>query len=68
MKIIKRTYKVAGMDCVSCAALLEMDLEDLGINAKCSYPKQTLNVEFDPKNTNEDMIKKVAKSSGYSLS
>lgn len=33
------------MDCASCASLLEMDLEDIGITASCSYTKETLEVE-----------------------
>lgn len=38
-------YKIKGFDCASCASLLEMDLEDVGIKAKCSYAKETLEVE-----------------------
>ncbi len=64
----KKTYKVAGMDCASCAAMIELDLEDIGVKAKCSYPKETLEIEFDPQQTKEEKIKEVIKSSGYSLS
>ena len=60
----KKTYKVDGMDCASCASLLELDLEDVGIKASCSYAKGTLDVEgvHDPKK-----IKEVAKKAGYSI-
>ena len=40
-------YKIKGFDCASCASLLEMDLEDAGIKAKCSYSKETLEIEGD---------------------
>jgi len=52
------------MDCASCAKLLEMDLEDAGINAKCSWVKQTLEVA---ESDNIDKIKAVVKNSGYKI-
>lgn len=66
--MIKKTYKIIGMDCTACATAVEVDLEDLGINAKCSYASQQLDVEFDPNKTNESEIKKIIKTSGYKLS
>lgn len=62
---MKKTYKIKGFDCASCAALLEMDLEDAGIKAKCSYPKESVEVEgvHDAKK----LIEIVSKS-GYSIS
>ncbi len=63
----KKIYKVDGMDCTSCAMMIESDLEDAGIKAKCSFTKQTLEVEDDGK-MNEAEIKKIVKESGYSLS
>lgn len=56
------------MDCASCASLIELDLEDVGVTAKCSFPKETLEVEFDPKKVSEEKIKTVVKTSGYQLS
>lgn len=60
-----KTYKIEGMDCASCASLLEMDLEDIGIKASCSYPKSSLEVsgDHDAKKV-EDIIKK----SGFNFS
>ncbi|HEX6977206.1 MAG TPA: cation transporter [Patescibacteria group bacterium] len=62
-----KTYKVNGMDCTSCAMMIESDLEDEGIKAKCSFAKETLEVEDNGK-LDEDKIKKVVEDSGYSLS
>ncbi len=63
-KVKTQIYKIRGMDCASCASLIEMDLEDAGIKGKCSYPKETLEVEgeHDSKKV-EDIVKK----SGYNI-
>ncbi len=63
----KKSYKVEGMHCGSCASVIELDLEDTGVKASCSYAKQTLEVEFDEKAVGEDTIKNVVKKSGYTL-
>ena len=61
---MKKTYKISGLDCPSCAALLECDLEDAGVKAKCSYPKSTVEVEGDGNFVN---IKKVVEKSGFKI-
>lgn len=61
---MKKTYKISGMNCPSCAALLELDLEDAGIKAKCSYTKSIVEVEGDGNFVN---IKKVVEKSGYHI-
>lgn len=58
-------YKIKGMHCASCATLLEMDLEDVGIKAKCSYPKETL--EIEEKHDLKKVVEIVSKL-GYSIS
>ena len=60
----KTTYKIVGMDCDSCAKMIELDLEDAGISAQCSYPKEELIVEGDH---DKNKIAEVVKKSGYSL-
>lgn len=59
-----KIFKVKGMDCASCAKLIELDLEDAGIKAACSYAKETLEVK-----TPADLpkIKSVVENSGYKL-
>jgi copper chaperone CopZ len=39
------TFEVVGMHCASCAAMIENELEDAGYKARCSYAKQTLQIE-----------------------
>ncbi len=65
--MIKKKYKIEGMDCTSCAMVIESDLEDAGIKAKCSFAKCVLEVEFDPKKITEKKIEETVKSSGYIL-
>jgi len=60
----KKLYKIKGMDCASCAKLIELDLEDAGISAKCSWAKQTLEIS-DPDKL--DKIKSIVNDSGYKL-
>jgi copper chaperone CopZ len=61
----KKVYKIKGMNCPSCASMIELDLEDAGIKAKCSYPNSSLEVEgkYDSKKVIETV-----KKSGYSIS
>lgn len=60
----KKNYKLKGLDCPSCAAFLESDLEEAGIKCKCSYTKETLEIEegYDTKKVEE-----VIKKSGYNI-
>jgi cation transport ATPase len=63
----KVTYKISGMDCDSCAKMIELDMEDAGFVAKCSYTKQTLEIEVS--NTSvEKKIKEIVTKSGYNIS
>lgn len=64
----KKTYKVSGMHCTSCALMIESDLEDSGVKARCNYARQTLEVEFDEKKIKEKKISEVVAASGYSIS
>ena len=52
------------MNCPSCASLLEIDVTDAGIPCKCSYTKETLEVdmEHDSKKVKEIIVK-----SGYNI-
>jgi copper chaperone CopZ len=59
-----KIYKVKNMDCAACATMIELDLEDAGISAKCSYANQTLEVAAPH---DEAKIKEVVKKSGYDI-
>ncbi len=62
----KKTFKILGMDCDACAKMIELDMEDAGIKASCSYAKQILEVELE-NDLNEDQIKNIVSKSGYEL-
>ncbi len=55
------------MDCASCAMVIEGELEDIGVTAKCSYAKELLEVEFDERKIPEKKIKEIVKNVGYEL-
>lgn len=63
----KKTYKINGMDCDACAKLIELDLEDAGISARCNYAKETLEVELNGDKEKEKKVKDVIEKSGYQL-
>jgi copper chaperone CopZ len=63
----KKTYTIEGMHCTSCAMVIESDLEDIGVNATCSYAKQSLDVEFDETKVSDEQIHDVVKKSGYTV-
>jgi copper chaperone CopZ len=63
----KKIYKVEGMDCASCAKMIELDLEDAGINAKCDYGKEELTVEADNIGLLEEKISQIVGGGGYKL-
>lgn len=63
---MKKTYKIKGLDCASCATLVEMDLEDAGFKSSCSFAKETLEVELaNPKD--ERKVLEVVKNAGYKI-
>lgn len=61
-----KTYKLQGLNCPSCAMLIESELEDAGIKAKCSYAKNELTIEKGE--INEDDLKKKIEELGYKVS
>lgn len=61
---MKKAYKIKGLDCASCASLIEIDMEKKGIKCKCSYAKETLEVEGDH---DLKMLEEIVKKSGYNI-
>ncbi|HLD92270.1 MAG TPA: cation transporter [Patescibacteria group bacterium] len=60
----KSLYKISGMDCDSCAKMIELDLEDAGITARCSYSESSLEITHDHDSTK---VIKIIKKSGYNI-
>ncbi len=61
----QKTYKVAGMDCASCATLIELDFEDAGISVSCDYAKQELIIKDD--GIPLEKVKQVLETQGYTI-
>lgn len=57
-------YKITGMDCDSCAKMIELDLEDAGHQCKCSYATQTLEIN-EPHDRKK--VVDIVKKAGYTL-
>jgi copper chaperone CopZ len=57
-------YKIKGMECPSCATLLELDLEEAGIKCKCSYPKGEIEITGA---YNKNKVIEIVSKSGYSI-
>ena len=60
----KMTNQIKGMHCASCASMLELDMEDAGIKASCSYAKETLEVEGE---ADKKKVVEIITKSGYSI-
>lgn len=60
----KKTYKVEGFECVSCATMLELDFEDAGLTCKCDFAKRTITVDEE---TDVKKVLSVISESGYKI-
>lgn len=60
----KKIYKIKGMNCPSCATMLEIDLTDAGMPCKCSYAKETLEIEIEH---DIKKLEKIISKSGYNI-
>ena len=69
MSLIKTTLKVSGLDCASCAMIIDDVLEELpGVkSAKTSFAKEQVEVEFDKDQVSAEELKKTVESAGYSV-
>ncbi|KKT58210.1 MAG: hypothetical protein UX91_C0004G0077 [Candidatus Amesbacteria bacterium GW2011_GWB1_47_19] len=65
--MIKKTYKLSGLHCTSCAMLIEGELEDIGADAKCNWVKQNVEVDYDPKIISEDIVIQAIQKNGYKI-
>lgn len=61
----KKVYKIENMHCASCAMVIESELEDAGVNASCSWAKQTLEVKDS--NVSDEKIRRTVEKAGYKL-
>lgn len=64
----KATLKLSGLDCASCAMIIDDVLEEMdGVKtAKTNYIKEQVEVEFDENKTKLQEIKNLIEKAGYS--
>lgn len=55
------------MHCSSCAMMIEGELEDIGVLAKCSFAAQIVDVEYEDGKISEDDIKRAILKAGYRI-
>lgn len=62
----KAKFQIKGMDCQSCATLIENQLKESAgvIRAKVNFDSQKVVVAYDEKKTTEDKIRKIIESVG----
>ncbi|HZJ18686.1 MAG TPA: heavy-metal-associated domain-containing protein [Patescibacteria group bacterium] len=65
--MITKKFKITGMHCSSCAMNIDGELEDTeGVKeAKTSFAKQTVEVEYDANKLNDKKITEIIKTAGY---
>ncbi|OGZ79647.1 MAG: copper-translocating P-type ATPase [Candidatus Staskawiczbacteria bacterium RIFOXYB1_FULL_37_44] len=66
----KITLKISGMDCASCAAIIEHSLKkEKGVaSASVNFASEKVYLDIDPEKTSEDKVKKVISDLGYKAS
>ena len=67
--MINQTYKIKGMHCASCAAIIEKTFKkETGVNSvEVNYGTETAKVNFDDTKTNPENLSKKIEPIGYSL-
>ncbi len=65
--MIKKTFKIEGMHCASCAMNIDGELEDTaGVkDVRTNYAKALTEVEYDEDLINNNKIIEVIKKAGY---
>jgi uncharacterized protein len=64
----KKTYKIKGMHCNSCATLIEKELQSIVNSVSASYSKEEAVIDYDESKISEDEIKKRVEKLGYECS
>jgi copper chaperone CopZ len=65
--VVKKTFKISGMHCASCAFMIEGELEDRGIKARCDFVRETVEVEYEQTKTDDSQIIEMIEKQGYKV-
>lgn len=64
-KKMKKTFKISGMHCKSCAKLIESILEENEIEASVDFESRKAKIIYDEEKINIDKIISLLKKEGY---
>jgi len=64
---MKKTFQIKGMNCNSCAMLIEKELKDKVNSVHASYAKEQAEVDFDENKISEGEIKEKISKLGYEV-
>jgi sulfite exporter TauE/SafE/copper chaperone CopZ len=67
IKNMKKTYKIKGMTCNSCAMLIEKSLKNKVNSAHASFSKEEVEVDFNEDKVSEKEIIKAIEKAGYEV-
>jgi len=69
MAKVKKTIYINGMSCASCASAIERKTKKLNgvISSDVNLAEESLHIDYDDSNLNEDEIKKAIESLGYEV-
>jgi Cu+-exporting ATPase len=65
----KITFKLSGLHCSSCAMSIDNALEEIPgvLETSTSFAKAETRVNFDPKITNQEELKRAIQGAGYQV-
>ncbi|MBS3078740.1 sulfite exporter TauE/SafE family protein [Candidatus Pacearchaeota archaeon] len=64
---MKKTYKIKGMHCNSCAMLIEREFQNQVNEISASYSKENVEIDFDSEKISEKEIKERLEKLGYEV-
>ncbi len=65
--MVKKIFDIKGMNCNSCAMLIEKELKDKVNSVSASYSKEQAEIDFDTEKISEDEVKDKINNLGYEV-
>ena len=65
--MVKKKFYIKGMNCNSCATLIEKELQDKVNSVSASFAKEKAEIDFDENKISENEIKEIIKKLGYDI-
>jgi copper chaperone CopZ len=64
---MRKTFKISGMHCESCAKMIELELEGKVNSIKIDYKTGKAEIDFHETSISEAQIKKIINDLGYKV-